>query len=42
VLGERRLTPFSRAPWLVPLLSTLSTLVAIVGYTLTRKRGTTP
>jgi apolipoprotein N-acyltransferase len=40
VLGERRLTPFSRAPWLVPLLSTL---VAAVGYTLTaRKRRSLP
>ncbi|MEA2605242.1 MAG: apolipoprotein N-acyltransferase [Acidobacteriota bacterium] len=43
VLGERRLTPFSRAPWLVPLLSTL---VAAVGYTWTarktRKRRSTP
>ncbi|HEX3554044.1 MAG TPA: apolipoprotein N-acyltransferase [Thermoanaerobaculia bacterium] len=39
VLGERRLTPFSRAPWLVPLLSTV---IAAIGYTLTRKRGTSP
>jgi apolipoprotein N-acyltransferase len=35
VLGERRLTPFSRAPWLVPLLSTLT---AAVGYTLARRK----
>ena len=41
VLGERRLTLFSRAPWLVPLLSTLVALVAlawVVGYTATREK----
>ncbi len=41
VLGERRLTVFSRAPWLVPLLSTLVALVALawgVGYTATREK----
>ena len=35
VMGERRLTPFSRAPWLVPLLSTLT---AAVGYAYARRR----
>ncbi|HEX4964840.1 MAG TPA: apolipoprotein N-acyltransferase [Thermoanaerobaculia bacterium] len=36
VLGSRRLTPFARAPWLVPLLSTVA---AAVGYTLARIAG---
>jgi apolipoprotein N-acyltransferase len=38
VLGERRLTPFSRAPWLVPLLSTLVALAGLVGYTASREK----
>jgi apolipoprotein N-acyltransferase len=40
VLGERRLTPFSRAPSLVPLLSTLAAIVALLalGYTAAGKK----
>jgi apolipoprotein N-acyltransferase len=41
VLGERRLTPFSRAPWLVPLLSTLVALAAVLD-TLRRERKGAP
>ncbi|MFY9822915.1 MAG: apolipoprotein N-acyltransferase [Thermoanaerobaculia bacterium] len=41
VLGERRLTPFSRAPWLVPLLSALVSLAG-VGYAAFRKTRSLP
>ncbi len=40
VLGERRFTPFSRAPWLVPLIATLVAIVALLalGYTAAREK----
>jgi len=38
VLGERRLTPFSRRPWLVPALSTILA-AASIGIYFARRRS---
>ncbi|HBL27845.1 MAG TPA: apolipoprotein N-acyltransferase [Acidobacteria bacterium] len=37
VRGLRGLTPYARAPWLVPLLCTLLAVVAVAGYPVSRR-----